>query len=90
MIDHLTKELKSHLLEYLLLITASVFFLIFISLFAGSHQKQFIILIIFAAYYVIWGAVHHAKEQTLSLKIMLEYLAVGGIALTVLYSILIS
>lgn len=87
--EELLTELQKHYLEYLLLALASIFFLIFISLFSGQHLKQFFLLLIFTLYYLVWGAVHHSKDQSLSLKIMLEYGAIGALALVILYSIIL-
>lgn len=88
MLEGILTEIKNHRLEYLFLSTASTFFLIFISLFSGQRLKQLFILAFFIIYYILWGVVHHAREQTLSLKIMIEYLAIGAIAMAVLFTLL--
>jgi len=74
---HLKKEVKGHLLDYLLLLTAGIFFLISLSLFKGERLIEFILLLSFASFYIIWGIYHHFIEDTLHLKIVIEYILIA-------------
>ena len=74
---HVKKEFKTHLLNYLLLIAAGIFFLISVSLFTGDRLFEFIILIAFVSFYIIWGIYHHIIENTLHLKTVIEYILIG-------------
>lgn len=78
-----------HIAEYLLLIISAICYLVFLSLFKGEHQKQLIVSFFFVAYYVMWGIIHHARDQSLHLKIVLEYILIGALAMLLLRSLLI-
>lgn len=71
------KELKKHALDYLLLITAGVFFIISLNVFRGERLLEFIMLLAFASFYIIWGIYHHIIENTLHLKSVLEYILIA-------------
>jgi len=73
--------MRHHMLEYLFLVTSVIIFLVFLSIFRGEHIKQFIVLTVFVIYYVLWGIVHHARDQSLHLKIVLEYILVSLVIL---------
>jgi len=81
--------MRHHMLEYLFLVTSVIIFLVFLSIFRGEHIKQFIVLTVFVIYYVLWGIVHHARDQSLHLKIVLEYIIIGALAFVILRSLLI-
>ncbi len=82
MIKALHKELSTHLIDYLILFTAGVFFAISLSIVRGEKLMQFFILVVFTALYIIWGIYHHATHGGLHIKIVLEYILIG---FTVLY-----
>jgi hypothetical protein len=79
--SHLTKfihkEFKKHTFDYLLFATAGVFFLIALNIFKGERLIEFIILLSFVSFYVIWGIYHHIIEDTLHIKVVLEYILIG-------------
>ena len=81
---HLKKELKNHLFDYLLLITAGIFFLILLNIFRGQRVTEFIILISFAFFYIIWGVYHHIMNETLHLKTVVEYILIAFIIIFLL------
>ncbi|EKE14822.1 MAG: hypothetical protein ACD_12C00275G0001, partial [uncultured bacterium] len=70
--SHLTREFKDHLFDYLLLITAGIFFLILFSIFRGQRVIEFFVLVSFAFFYIIWGVYHHIINETLHLKTVVE------------------
>lgn len=71
------KELRKHLIDYLILITSGVFFLIFLKIFQGEKILSFIILLLFGSFYILWGIYHHAVSKTLHLKNVIEYILIG-------------
>lgn len=76
-IIYLKKEFKKHVFDYLLLITAGVFFLLSISVFKGERFLEFIIILAFASFYIIWGIYHHIIEDSLRLKTVIEYILIA-------------
>lgn len=82
------QDLSSHLFEYLLLILSGVLFLTFLAIFRAQPTKQYIVTALFVFYYIVWGIVHHTRDQSLHLKIVLEYIAIGAIAMMLLRSLL--
>lgn len=89
LIEVFKKEFKKHYFDYLLLITAGVFFLIGLNVFKGERLIEFIIILAFASFYIIWGVYHHLIKDGLRLKIVLEYILIGFIILFLLKIILI-
>lgn len=71
------KEIQKNLFDYLLLITAGVFFIAALSIFKGEKLMEFIILLVFVSFYIVWGIYHHIVESGLHLKIVLEYILIG-------------
>ena len=71
------KELKTHTFDYLLFLTAGTFFLISLNIFKGERLIEFVILLAFISFYIIWGIYHHIIENTLHFKIVLEYVLIG-------------
>lgn len=89
LIHHLKKEIKNNTFDYLLLITAGIFFLIAINAFRGERSFEFIIILGFAGFYIIWGVYHHIIDDSLHLKNVVEYILIGFIILFLLKIILI-
>lgn len=86
---HLKKELKDHLFDYLLLITAGIFFLILLNIFRGQRTIEFVILVSFAFFYIIWGVYHHIINKTLYLKTVVEYILIAFIIIFLLKIIIL-
>ena len=81
---NLKKEFKNHLFDYLLLITAGIFFLILLNIFRGERMVEFFILLSFAFFYIIWGVYHHIINETLHLKTVVEYILIAFIIIFLL------
>lgn len=81
LIKYIQKELKTHLFDYLLFLTAGVFFIMALNLFRGEQLLQFLVLLSFVSFYIIWGIYHHAFTKTLHFKVVLEYVLLGFIIL---------
>lgn len=84
--DH--RYTTNEVIEYLLLAISGGAFLLFLSIFKGQHMKQFIVSALFILYYILWGIIHHTRDQTLHLKVVLEYILIGGLALILLQMLL--
>ncbi|NMB84204.1 hypothetical protein GYA28_02850 [Candidatus Roizmanbacteria bacterium] len=83
------KEIKKHAFDYLLLIFSGVLFLVALSYFQGERTTDFLIFLSFVFFYIGWGVYHHAFKNSLRLKIVLEYILFGFIALYLLKIIFI-
>jgi len=77
LVKNLKKELKKHLVDYLIFITVGIFFLIILNAFKGERMWEFIIILSFVCFYIIWGIYHHIVEETLHLKNVVEYILIG-------------
>ncbi len=77
LISYLKKEVKKNLLDYLILFTAGVFFVVSLNLFKGERALEFIVLLGFASFYIVWGIYHHIIEDTLHLKTVIEYILIA-------------
>lgn len=71
------KEVHKHTFDYLLVATAGIFFLVALHLFKGERLLEFIILLSFTSFYIIFGIYHHIIENTLRFKVVLEYVLIG-------------
>jgi len=89
LIYYIKKELKSHLSDYLFLVTGAIFFIIFINVFSSERMLMFIAIVTFSSFYIIWGIFHHAKNKTLHLKNVLEYILVAFLIIFIVKIILL-
>ncbi len=87
--QYIRKEMKRHSFDYLLFGTAGVFFLLALNIFRGERLVEFIILMSFTSFYIIWGIYHHIIEDTVHLKIVLEYILIGFTVLFLLKILLL-
>lgn len=87
--NHLKEEIHLHFWQYFLFFVFSLFFLIsFISI-RDSRLTRFLIIILFVVFYIFWGIIHHLLNKTLHLKIVVEYILIGGIILFLFKVVLI-
>ncbi|MBI2051142.1 hypothetical protein HYT33_00030 [Candidatus Roizmanbacteria bacterium] len=80
---------KGVVLDYLILTTASIFFLVFLRSFQGERFASFLVLLMFVSFYIIWGIFHHMKQRNIHIKNVIEYILIGFcilILLTVVFS----
>lgn len=88
-IRYISDEVKKHIFEYLLLLTAGVFFIFLLSLFKGDRYSQFTIMVFFAAVYLLWGIIHHRIHRTLHVKIVIEYMLIAALGIFLLQILLL-
>ncbi len=86
--SHIFKDFKKNAFDYLLLITAGVFFIIGLNIFKGERLLEFIFLIIFTSFYIIWGIYHHINDKTIHIKVVLEYVLIGFIVIFLLKALI--
>jgi len=87
MIKALKKDIKKHIIQYLVLFLGlSVNFLVFL-VFDGQTLVRNIASFTFGGFYFVWGIIHHLILRDLHLKIALEYLLIGMIGTLLLLSI---
>lgn len=77
LITQLKKEVKRAPIDYLLLLTSSIFFLLFLQMFKGEKVESFLVVFTFACFYVAWGIIHHIHDRTLHVKNMVEYIVIA-------------
>ncbi len=76
-IQSVSKELKKHLYDYLILCTGGIIFLLFLRLFQGYRTYSFIVISLFVGFYVFWGQYHHTKLRQVRLSHIVEYILIG-------------
>ena len=74
---HIAKEIKAHSFDYVLFLTAGTFFIISLQIFNGERLIEFIILLAFTSFYIIWGMYHHIIDNSVHLKSIIEYILIG-------------
>lgn len=80
-------EFKTNLIDYLLLSTTAIFFIVSLGLLEGQKRAQFALMVFFIFIYISWGIIHHKADNSLHLKIVLEYILIGAIALFLLQAL---
>lgn len=88
-ISHLKKEVKRSPIDYLLLLTSGIFFLLFLQMFMGERMESLLVLFVFACFYVGWGIVHHIHDRTLHVKNVVEYIVISFSVLLLLLMVFI-
>lgn len=51
---------------------------------SGDRQLQMLIMVMTVFFYVLWGILHHLLEHDLSIKIMIEYVLMGSLAMSII------
>lgn len=54
----------------------------------GNTGLQLLIGILISVAYVAWGIIHHVMQGDLHRKVVIEYVFIGGIAVTLLFIVL--
>lgn len=81
-------KLKNLNMIWLLLFTTPIFALVVIFL-RFSPKYQMLTLVLAALIYLVVVILHHLKDNSLSLEIMVEYFLIAALALIIFQSILI-
>ena len=55
-----------------------------------SATRQFILILLLVAFYLVWGLIYHNLRRDISNKLMIEYLIIASLALLASYFVLLS
>lgn len=80
--------MKSSWFHFLILIIILVLGTATFFMVRGNPTAQLVTGIIVSVAYIIWGVLHHAIDGDLHLKIVIEYILVGTIAILFLYFVM--
>ena len=80
--------MKAHVLHFivLLLILSAGTGMFFAA--QGNTGLQLMIGVVTSMGYIAWGIIHHVMQGDLHRKVVIEYVFVGGIAITLLFIVL--
>ena len=82
-------DLKEYFFQYIILVVGLWIGFYFFFHFSFDKSLQIMIGILLAIFYSVWGIFHHVWEKDLTVKVVLEYLLVSGVAIVILVSLLI-
>ncbi len=83
-------SIKNSWLDFLVLGAILLFGSIFFANSSHNLFRQRISLFFTAIAYVVWGIVHHWRQDDLNLKIVLEYIFTAVIGVSIAYFVLLS
>lgn len=81
---HIIKELRTHMADYLLLVSAGVCFLVLLLGFKGQRVIEYFTVIGFAGFYILWALYHHGLQKSIRFKNMLEYILIAVLVLIII------
>ena len=64
---------KKHF-DYLVLLFAAIISIVLVGIYSSNKQVINLVVISFAAFYFLWGIIHHKYEGSLHPEIIFEYL----------------
>lgn len=82
------RAITKNLSGYLTLFGILFFGLLGLALFSYDSQFQLAVAISMGMAFVVWGVVHHWLIEGLKARLVFEYLAIAGLGVTVLLSLL--
>lgn len=82
------KHFHLHLSHYFFLLSILFAGLVSFIYFSAFPVKQFGVVIITAALYVLWGIAHHYAEGDLYPKIMVEYIVIALLSILLLRGVI--
>lgn len=80
----MSKKDTSYLIDYIILsvaVTVSVWLFYF---FVGLPDVQYLTAKLLAAFYVIWGGIHHYHKGDFHAKVVIEYLVIAILSLIII------
>lgn len=80
--------MKAHTLHFivLLFILSAGVGMFFVA--RGNTALQLVIGVVTSIAYIAWGIIHHVMQGDLHRKVVIEYVFIGGIAITLLFIVL--
>ncbi|MBI3576766.1 hypothetical protein HY086_01870 [Candidatus Gottesmanbacteria bacterium] len=76
--------MKTHIIHFIFLLAILAVGIAAFFAAQGNSSLQFIIGLVTAVSYVVWGMIHHAMEGDLHKKIVIEYVLIAAIAVLLL------
>ncbi len=80
--------MKTHLFHFFVLVVILVAGIGMFLLAKGNNALELMIGIVTSIAYVAWGIIHHIMQGDLHRKVVIEYVFIGGIAITLLFIVL--
>ncbi|MFS8159297.1 MAG: hypothetical protein ACMG6E_03625 [Candidatus Roizmanbacteria bacterium] len=87
-VKSLSREVRTHHFDYTFLVLASLLTLVAIFYFQNQRTVQMGVLVIFGLFYVLWGTIHHIKDRSFHLKVLLEYILISLAILLLAHNLL--
>lgn len=79
------KNFKQHIGYYISLISILLLGLVLVLLTRPNLRMQGLVIFLTVFFYFLWGSLHHFINHELTLKIMIEYLLIGGLGLAIIF-----
>lgn len=83
------KDVIENKSDYSILAVISGAFIVYFVRFNDRPELLFKAVVIFASTYIVWGFIHHLRDKSLTLKIMLEYVLIALLAVVVASTLLL-
>ncbi len=83
------KSLIRHSLDFLLLALILALGLGGLLFFRFEVASQIAVVAIMAVFYVFWGVLHHLRDQNLTARVVLEYIAMSALVTFILVILLL-
>jgi len=83
------KGISKHLPHYFILFGLLFAGILAFILFSYDRSFQMIVAISVAVAYIIWGIVHHSIHRDLYFSVVLEYIAIAGLGLVMVFSLIL-
>ena len=80
--------MRKHLLYYISLITLLIVGFSMAKYFSHDPSLQMACVVLVAFLYVVWGVLHHVLHHSFSIRVMLEYVAVGVLGISIVFFVL--
>lgn len=80
--------MRKHLGYYVPLFCMLVFGIFLIPHLAYARELQMSLVVAMAAFYVVWGILHHVVHHDITTKIVIEYILIGSLGMTIVMFLL--
>ncbi len=82
-------DLRKHKIDYSVLAILAAAYLIYFIINKNNPNALFLATLVFSLSYILWGVFHHARDRSLRLKVVLEYVLVATLAVVIASSLLL-
>lgn len=80
--------MKAHIVHFIVLIIILVLGVGMFFVARGNTALQLVIGVVTSIAYIAWGIIHHCLQGDFHRKVVIEYVFIGGIAITLLFIVL--